>query len=203
MRTGADSERMRHPWWSVTRGASAAGRWCARGVPAGRMAPSGALRLASSTSRPRRQRLVGRQPVHRCPRASTSVGPDVVLFVNGLPLAVIELKNPADENATVWSAYSSSRPTRPRSESVCHNAALVASDGVQGRIGTLGGKEWFSPGARSRAGRRPCSDAGVAVRTRRDLREAAVLGSGPLLHRVRDPGAASSQEDGGYHQFMP
>ena len=31
--------------------------------------------------------------------------PDVVLFLNGLPLAVIELKNPADENATVWSAF--------------------------------------------------------------------------------------------------
>ena len=31
--------------------------------------------------------------------------PDVVLFVNGLPLAVIELKNPADENATIWTAY--------------------------------------------------------------------------------------------------
>src|SRR5581483_11751474 len=31
--------------------------------------------------------------------------PDIVLFVNGLPLAVIELKNPADENATVWSAF--------------------------------------------------------------------------------------------------
>ena len=31
--------------------------------------------------------------------------PDVVLFVNGLPLGVIELKNPADENATVWSAF--------------------------------------------------------------------------------------------------
>jgi type I restriction enzyme R subunit len=31
--------------------------------------------------------------------------PDVVLFVNGLPLAVIELKNPADENATIWSAF--------------------------------------------------------------------------------------------------
>ena len=31
--------------------------------------------------------------------------PDVVVFVNGLPLAVIELKNPADENATVWSAH--------------------------------------------------------------------------------------------------
>jgi hypothetical protein len=31
--------------------------------------------------------------------------PDVLLFVNGLPLAVIELKNPADENATIWTAF--------------------------------------------------------------------------------------------------
>ena len=31
--------------------------------------------------------------------------PDVVVFVNGLPLAVIELKNAADENATIWSAF--------------------------------------------------------------------------------------------------
>ena len=31
--------------------------------------------------------------------------PDVVVFVNGLPLAVIELKNPADENATIWHAF--------------------------------------------------------------------------------------------------
>ena len=32
--------------------------------------------------------------------------PDIVLFVNGIPLVLIELKNPADENATIWSAYS-------------------------------------------------------------------------------------------------
>ena len=31
--------------------------------------------------------------------------PDVVLFVNGLPLGVIELKNPADEDATIWTAW--------------------------------------------------------------------------------------------------
>ncbi len=31
--------------------------------------------------------------------------PDVVIFINGLPLVVIELKNPVDENATIWSAY--------------------------------------------------------------------------------------------------
>ena len=34
-----------------------------------------------------------------------AAAPDVVLFVNGLPLAVIELKNAADENATIWSAF--------------------------------------------------------------------------------------------------
>jgi len=32
--------------------------------------------------------------------------PDVLLFVNGLPLALMELKNPADENATIWTAFS-------------------------------------------------------------------------------------------------
>ena len=41
--------------------------------------------------------------------------PDIVVFVNGLPLGVIELKNPADENATIWEASTSSRPTSRRS----------------------------------------------------------------------------------------
>ena len=35
----------------------------------------------------------------------STAAPDVVIFVNGLPLAVIELKNAADENATIWSAF--------------------------------------------------------------------------------------------------
>ena len=39
--------------------------------------------------------------------------PDIVLFVNGLPLGVIEFKNPADEGAGIGTACSSSRPTRP------------------------------------------------------------------------------------------
>ena len=41
--------------------------------------------------------------------------PDMVLFVNGLPLGVIELKNPADEDATIWSALGNSKPTRRKS----------------------------------------------------------------------------------------
>jgi type I restriction enzyme, R subunit len=73
--------------------------------------------------------------------------PDVVLFVNGLPLAVIELKNPADENATVWSAFQQLQTYQAQVPALfVGNAVLLASDGVQARIGALGaGKEWFKP----------------------------------------------------------
>ena len=73
--------------------------------------------------------------------------PDVVVFVNGLPLAVIELKNPADENATIWGAYQQLQTYQAQIPSLfATNAALMVSDGVQARIGTLGsGKEWFKP----------------------------------------------------------
>jgi type I restriction enzyme R subunit len=73
--------------------------------------------------------------------------PDVVLFVNGLAVAVIELKNSADENATVWSAFQQLQTYQAQVPSLfAANAVLLASDGVQARIGTLGaGKEWFKP----------------------------------------------------------
>jgi type I restriction enzyme R subunit len=64
--------------------------------------------------------------------------PDVVLFVNGLPLAVIELKNPADENATIWNAFQQLQTYKAQIPSLfVYNAALVVSDGVEGRIGSL------------------------------------------------------------------
>ena len=73
--------------------------------------------------------------------------PDVVLFVNGLPLVVIELKNPADEEATIWTAYHQLQTYQAQIPSIfATNVALIISDGVQARIGTLGaGKEWFKP----------------------------------------------------------
>ena len=73
--------------------------------------------------------------------------PDVVLFVNGLPLAIIELKNPADENATLWSAYGQLQTYKTEIPSLfAFNAALVVSDGLEARIGTLtAGREWFKP----------------------------------------------------------
>jgi type I restriction enzyme R subunit len=73
--------------------------------------------------------------------------PDIVLFVNGLPLAVIELKNPADEEATIWTAYRQLQTYQAQIPSIfATNVAFIISDGVQARIGTLGaGKEWFKP----------------------------------------------------------
>ena len=73
--------------------------------------------------------------------------PDIVLFVNGLPLAVIELKNPTDEKATIWSAFQQLQTYKAEVPSLfIFNATLIVSDGLEARIGTLtAGREWFKP----------------------------------------------------------
>ena len=73
--------------------------------------------------------------------------PDVVLFVNGLPLAVVELKNAADENATIWSAFQQLQTYKAEVPALfTPNALLAVSDGVEARVGTLSaGREWFKP----------------------------------------------------------
>lgn len=73
--------------------------------------------------------------------------PDIVLFVNGLPLAVIELKNAADEGADVWAAFRQLQTYQAQIAALFStNVALVASDGAQARIGSIGaGREWFKP----------------------------------------------------------
>jgi type I restriction enzyme, R subunit len=72
---------------------------------------------------------------------------DVVLFVNGLSLALIELKNAADEDATIWSAFQQLQTYQAELPTLfAFNAVLVVSDGVEARIGTLtAGREWFKP----------------------------------------------------------
>jgi type I restriction enzyme R subunit len=70
---------------------------------------------------------------------------DIVVFVNGLPLGLIELKNAADEEATIWSAYAQVQTYKAEIPTLLqYNAALVASDGLQARIGSLtANQEWF------------------------------------------------------------
>ena len=73
--------------------------------------------------------------------------PDIVLFVNGLPLGVVELKNPADEDATIWTAWQQLQTYTAELPSLFSmNEALMVSDGFQARIGALNaGREWFKP----------------------------------------------------------
>jgi len=73
--------------------------------------------------------------------------PDVMLFVNGLPLAVLELKNAAAENATIWSAFQQIQTYQAEVPTLfASNALLAVSDGMEARVGTLGaGREWFKP----------------------------------------------------------
>ena len=73
--------------------------------------------------------------------------PDIVLFVNGLPLGVIELKNPTDEDATIWTAWRQLQTYKVELPALfAMNTVLMVSDGVEARIGTLtAGREWFKP----------------------------------------------------------
>jgi len=73
--------------------------------------------------------------------------PDVIVFINGLPLAVIELKNPADSNADIWSAYQQLQTYKNEVPDLfVFNEALVVSDGIDARVGSLtANKERFMP----------------------------------------------------------
>lgn len=64
--------------------------------------------------------------------------PDVILFVNGIPLVVMELKNAADENATIKSAYRQIETYKAMIPSLfTYNAFTIISDGLEARAGTL------------------------------------------------------------------
>ena len=73
--------------------------------------------------------------------------PDIILFVNGLPLAVIELKNAADEKATVRHAFKQLQTYKEQIPSLfVYNELLIISDGMEARVGTLtSGWDRFMP----------------------------------------------------------
>jgi len=64
--------------------------------------------------------------------------PDIILFVNGLPLVLLELKNPADEHADIWKAFDQIQTYKAQIPDVFqYNEVLVISDGSQARMGSL------------------------------------------------------------------
>ena len=66
------------------------------------------------------------------PKNRNTRRPDVVLFVNGLPLGVIELKNPADEDATIWTAWQQLQTYKAEMPALFSmNEALVVRTGTR------------------------------------------------------------------------
>ena len=64
--------------------------------------------------------------------------PDIVIFINGLPLVVMELKNPADENVTIKSAYNQLQTYKKTIPSLfTYNEILIISDGLEAKMGSL------------------------------------------------------------------
>jgi type I restriction enzyme R subunit len=73
--------------------------------------------------------------------------PDVLLFVNGLPVVLMELKSSTDENATIWTAFSQIQTYKAQIPSLfTYNQVLIISDGVEARVGSLtADRERFMP----------------------------------------------------------
>jgi type I restriction enzyme R subunit len=130
--------------------------------------------------------------------------PDVVVFLNGLPIAVIELKNAASENATIWNALQQLQTYKQELPSLfVFNELLVISDGLEARIGTLSSnKERFLPW-------RTIEGEALASKTMSQLEVLirGVFDKRRLLDLLRyfivfeDDGDGAIKKMAGYHQF--
>lgn len=131
--------------------------------------------------------------------------PDVVLFVNGLPLGVLELKNPGDENATLSGAFNQLQTYKAQIPSLFRtNVVLVTSDGIKARVGSLTADEerfmpWRSVDGQTIA---PTSDPQLETLLK------GVFDRGNLLRLVRDFTVFGDTGQGiikivaAYHQFF-
>ncbi len=130
--------------------------------------------------------------------------PDVVVFLNGLPLAVIELKNPTDENATIESARKQLETYKREIPSLLgYNEILVISDGMEARIGSLtASREWFLPW-RTIEGEELAPSTMLPL----DVLIKGVFEKGRFLDYIRhfivfeEDGKAVTKKIAGYHQF--
>lgn len=129
--------------------------------------------------------------------------PDIIAFVNGLPLAVLELKDPANAGATLRSAYNQLQTYRTRIPALFRfNAALVISDGLDAKIGALtAGLDRFSPW-RTVNGAEPSTalDLETLVRGVFDKAHFVELACFYQAYEITD-GAAKAKKLAGYHQF--
>jgi len=130
--------------------------------------------------------------------------PDIVVFVNGLPLGVIELKNPADEKATIRHAFNQLQTYKNDIPGLfIYNELLVISDGLEARAGTLtSGWDRFMPW-RTIDGKEVAPRGSVEL----DVLIKGVFEKQRFLDLVLnfvvfdDDGAAITKKAAAYHQF--
>ncbi|MCA3039694.1 MAG: type I restriction endonuclease subunit R [Rhodocyclaceae bacterium] len=130
--------------------------------------------------------------------------PDIVVFINGLPLGVIELKAPGGENATLVGAHNQLQTYKAQIPSLFRtNAVLVTSDGITARVGSLtADQERFMPW-------RTTDGKVIAAKGRPELNILieGVFERRRLLDLLRDftvfgeTGAGLAKIIAGYHQF--
>jgi len=131
--------------------------------------------------------------------------PDLVLFVNGLPLILMELKNAADENASIHAAFNQIQTYKSELPTLFdYNALVVISDGTEARVGTLtAGREWFKPW-RTIAGETlaPASMPEIQVMIDGAFEKRRLLDLvGNFLVFEDEGGGKLAKKMAGYHQF--
>ncbi len=131
--------------------------------------------------------------------------PDIGLFLNGLPLVVIELKNPVDAEATIWAAYDQLQTYKQQIPALlAYNALLIISDGTTARLGSLtADRERFMPW-RSITG----AELAPAQLLQLEVLLRGVCAQQRLLDLLRsfivfedDGGGTLAKKIAGYHQF--
>ena len=195
----------RRAWSRTTAGSTGCSPMAWMSSTGARTARSPETRSGCSTSRdPERQRLAGVNQFTVI-EDKHNRRPDVVVFVNGLPLAVMELKNPGDENATVKGAFNQLQTYKKDIPGLFHfNELLVISDGLDARVGTLTADwERFMPwrtidGVRRRPASTPrnwkCCSKGSSSRSGSSTSSATSSSS-------RMDGPTRSKKLAGYHQY--
>jgi type I restriction enzyme R subunit len=147
----------------------------------------------------------------------TTRRPDIVIFVNGLPLGVIELKNAADESATLWTAFNQLQTYKQQIPALFpFNELLIVSDGLEARAGTLtADRERFAPWREmedppGRTPYRPVTQLETLLRGMLDKRRLLDLLHYFIVFEDSAKGATKSSSSGsaslykkiaGYHQY--
>ncbi len=130
--------------------------------------------------------------------------PDIVCFINGLPIAVLELKSPNDENADIWAAFNQLQTYKDEiSDLFVFNEALVVSDGYNARIGSLtANKERFSPWRAIRhEDDRPLLDFQLQTLVRGFFDRELLLDYIRFFVLFETDGEIITKKIAGYHQF--